>query len=278
MESVKNISLEDITSYFANYFSSDGGRVVVVGDVKQEELLPQLAFLNQLPNKKVTLPATVATAAPIEKTKIYIVDVPNAAQTEFRIGKVTDLKYDPTGEYYKAVLTNYNLGGAFNSRLNINLREDKGWTYGARSNFSGDKYTGTFTFSSGIRADATDSALTEIVSEIKNYTDKGIREEEIAFMRNSIGQSEARNYETGPQKAAFLGRILEYNLAADYVKKQNELVRTISKSDIDGLARKYIDLNKMNIVLVGDKGKILPGLQRFGYDIVELNTEGMPVK
>ena len=173
-----------------------------------------------------------------------------------------------------AYLTNYNLGAAFSSRLNLNLREDKGWTYGARSGFAGNKYTGEFTFSSGIRANATDSALNEVISEIKNYADNGIKPEEISFMQNSIGQADARQYETGVQKAAFLSRLLQYDLPADYVKKQNEILKNISKKDIDPIAKKYLDLNKMNILLVGDKSKILPGIKDMGYEIVELDTDG----
>src|SRR5688572_29731929 len=153
--------------------TSNGTEVVIVGDIKQEEILPKLSFLNNLPNKKITIP-TVKAAPKIEKTKIYIVDVPKAAQTEFRVGYVTDLKYDATGEYFKAGLMNYALGGAFNSRLNLNLREDKGWTYGARSGFSGGHQTGDFEFSSGIRANATDSAMIEIIREMKGYSEKGI--------------------------------------------------------------------------------------------------------
>jgi len=97
-------------------------------------------------------------------------------------------------------------------------------------------------------------------------------------MQSSIGQSDARNYETGGQKAVFINRMLEYNLAADYIAKQNEILRTISKQDIDAVAKKYLDVNKMNIVLVGDKKKILPGLQRLGYEIVELDADGNLVK
>ncbi|MDB5192072.1 MAG: insulinase family protein [Segetibacter sp.] len=276
-ETIKNIILQDVQNYYDNYITSEDGRVVVVGDIKESEILPKLAFLNKLPKKSFKLPA-VAPAPEVEKTKIYLVDVPRAAQTEFRVGKVTNLKYDPTGEYYRAVLTNYNLGAAFNSRLNLNLREDKGWTYGARSSFSGDKYTGAFTFSSGIRADATDSALSEVIREIKEYVATGVKEDEIAFMRKSIGQADARNYETGVQKAAFIGRILEYNLPTDYVSKQSQILQTITKKDIDVLAKKYLDVNQMNILLVGDKTKILPGLQRLGYEIVELDADGNPVK
>ncbi|OYW15885.1 MAG: hypothetical protein B7Z54_10135, partial [Sphingobacteriales bacterium 12-47-4] len=117
--------------------TSQGVDVVVVGDVKESEVLPKLGFLSKLPNKKITIPE-IKTAPAAEKTKVYFVDVKNAAQSEFRVGYLTNLKYDATGDYYRSFLMNYPLGGAFNSRLNLNLREDKGWTYGARSGFSGD--------------------------------------------------------------------------------------------------------------------------------------------
>jgi zinc protease len=170
------------------------------------------------------------------------------------------------------------LGAAFNSRINLNLREDKGWTYGARTNFSGDKYTGAFTFSSGIRADATDSALIEVMREVKEYTANGIKQDEIEFMRKSIGQADARSYETGQQKAAFISRLLEYNLTPDYITKQSQILNSITKKDIDAISKKYIDVNKMNILVVGDKAKILPGLQKLGYEIVELDADGNVVK
>jgi len=80
-----------------------------------------------------------------------------------------------------------------------------------------------------------------------------------------FGQADARNYETGGQKAAFIGRMIQYDLPADYVKKQNQILQTISKNEIDGLSKKYLDIEKMNILLVGDKKKILPGLQTMGY-------------
>jgi zinc protease len=275
-ETIKNININDLQNYYDNYISSEDARVVIVGDVKESEILPKLSFLSKLPKKSFKLPQ-VAPAKPVDKTKIYLVDVPKGAQTEFRVGNLTGLKYDATGEYYRAQLANYNLGAAFNSRINLNLREDKGWTYGARSSFSGDKYTGEFTFSSGIRADATDSALSEVMREIKEYTEKGITEDEIKFMRSSLGQADARNYETGQQKAAFISRLLEYNLTPDYITTQQKILNTITKKEIDAVAKKHIDVKKMNIILVGDKAKILPGLQKLGYEIIELDAEGIPV-
>jgi zinc protease len=276
-ETIKNITLSDVQKYYDSYITSEDGRIVIIGDVKESEILPKLSFLSKLPKRSFKLP-TPAPAPAVAKTKIYLVNIPNAAQTQFRVGNAIGLKYDPTGEYYKAVLANYNLGAAFYSRLNLNLREDKGWTYGARSTVSADKYGGTFTFSSGIRADATDSALYEVMREIKEFAANGITNDEIAFMRRSIGQADARNYETGIQKAAFIGRIQQYSLAPDYVSKQTQILNTITKKEIDAIAKKYLDVNKMNIVLVGDKKTILPGLKRLGYEIVELDADGNPVK
>lgn len=272
--SLNNITLDDIKNYYSNYISSKDAKVVVVGDIKENEIVPKLAFLNKLPNKKIDIP--VVNAMPVEagKTKIYLVDIPKAAQTEFRVGYATGLKYDATGEFYKSGLMDYVLGGAFNSRLNLNLREEKGWTYGARSGFDGDKYSGEFEFSSGIKAAATDSALLEVMKELNKYETDGITDDELSFTKNAIGQRDALRYETGMQKAGFISRILEYNLPADYVDQQNKILANITKTEIDGLAKKWINPQKINILLVGDKAKILPGLQKMGYEIIELDTDG----
>jgi len=271
---VRNLKVKDIQDYYDNYITSQGTKVVVVGDVKQEEILPKLAFLNKLPNKKVTLPKVNSTPPAIDKTKVFLVDIPKAAQSQFRVGYATGLKYDATGNYYRAILTNYALGGDFNSRLNLNLREDKGWTYGARSGFSGDEYSGDFAFSSGIRADATDSALVEVMKEINNYRTNGITEAELKFMKNSLGQRDACSYETGIQKAGFIGRILDYNLPADYVDQQNKILAKLTKQEVDAVAKKMLNPDKMNILLVGDKAKIVDSVRKLGYDVIELDAEG----
>ena len=270
---IKSLTLKDVQDFYNNNLTSQNARVVVVGDVKENEILPQLSFLNKLPNKNIKY-ATPVKAALIDKTKIYLVDVPKAAQTEFRVGTPTNLLYDATGEFYKLGLVNYSIGGDFNSRLNLNLRENKGWTYGARSSFSGNEYSGDYTFSSGIRADATDSALIEVIKEIKNYAATGITEAELAFMKMAIGQRDALAYETGGQKAGFVGRILQYNLPANFVTTQSDILKNMKKAELDALAKKWLDINKMNILLVGDKAKILPGLQKMGYEIVELDVDG----
>jgi zinc protease len=275
-ETVKNLTLDDIKNYYNNYMTSMDAKVVVVGDMKEAEVLPKLAFLNKLPKKKVTLAKIDPTPA-VDKTKVYLVDVPKAAQSQFRVGYATGLKYDPTGDFYKANLANYVLGGNFNSRLNLNLREDKGWTYGASSGFSGDEYTGDFEFSSGIRADATDSALVEVMKEIRSYLATGPTKEEVAFMRAAIGQRDALRYETGLQKAQFISRILDYNLPANYVDQQNKILQKITAAELQKVGQKYVQPEKLNILLVGDKQKIIDGVKKLGYEIVELDSDGKVV-
>ncbi|HSU28462.1 MAG TPA: pitrilysin family protein [Chitinophagaceae bacterium] len=271
---VKNMTLKDIQNYYDNYMTSNGMKVVIVGDVKEEDILPKLSFLTKLPNKKIEMPVVAATPVPLDQSKIYLVDIPKAAQTEFRVGYNTGLKYDATGEYYRAGLMNYTLGGAFTSRLNMDLREDKGWTYGASSGFSGDEYGGDWNFSSGIKAEATDSALAEAMKDIRDYVENGLSDNEFAMMKSAIGQRDALRYETGAQKANFIRNILNYNLPENYTTLQQGIVKNMTKKQIETLAKKWVNPAKLNMLLVGDKAKILPGLQKLGYPIVELDAEG----
>lgn len=278
IETNKNITLLDVKNYYENYFSKNGAQVVVVGDVDKKDALANLEFLQKLPGKEVKVPSLPTPPASGAKPGvIYFVDVPGAAQTEFRIGKVTDMKYDALGNYYKSTIMSYPLGGAFNSRLNLDLREDKGWTYGARSYYTGDKYTGTYQFGAGIKANATDSALRDIIEIMDEYKASSMTAEELAFTQKSIGQRDARNYESGFQKAIFLSRILDYKLPADYPKQQNAMLEKMTVEEMKMLTKKHLPaMNEMIIVLVGDKETVMEGLKGLDYEIVELDAEGNP--
>lgn len=276
-ETVKNITLDDIKAYYADYMTAQDAKIVVVGDITEAEILPKLTFLDKLPRKKITL-ARVNPVPQVDKTKVYLVDVPKAAQSEFRVGYATGLKWDATGDYYKAYLMNFPLGGAFNSRLNLNLREDKGWTYGARSGFSGDEHSGNFEFSAGIKAGATDSALAEVMREVKDYLQNGPTQAEIAFMQSAVGQRDALRYETGMQKAQFISQILNYNLPADYIEQQMRILKGLTPEGVKAVSNRYLQPDKMNILLVGDKQKILESVKKLGYEVVELDADGKAVE
>jgi zinc protease len=270
---VTGLTLDDVKSFYTNYYSPSVSELVIVGDVSQDEIEPSLVFLENWQKKAVMMPTLPATPE-IDETNIYLVDKTEAPQSEIRIGYLTDMKYDATGEYFKSYLMNFPLGGAFNSRINLNLREDKGWTYGARSYFNSADDPGPYIARAGVKASATDSSIVEFMAEIKNYSDNGISNDELAFMRKAVGQRDARSYETPGQKAGFLRSLVHYNLDGAYVDRQTEIINSIKKEEIDALAKKYLDYKKMNILVVGDEASNLPKLEKLGYPIVKLDEEG----
>jgi zinc protease len=272
-ETVANITLDDISNFYNSYYSPNIVEFVVVGDVDQEKILSKLDFLKNWENKNIKVPQLPA-AKPADNTKIYLVDKVDAPQSEIRIGYVTDMAYDATGDYFKSYLMNYPLGGAFNSRINLNLREDKGWTYGARGYFSSNDDPGPYTATAGVLGTATDSSVVEFMKEIKGYREGGITDEELEFMRKSIGQKDARSYETPGQKAGFLRRIVHYNLDKSFVDEQTEIINTISKEEINALAKKYLQDKNLYILVVGDGASNRANLEKLGYDLVELNAKG----
>lgn len=270
---VANITLQDVQDYYDKYFTPSLTTVVVVGDIKEAQARKELSVLEKWAEKAVQIPQQAKGIA-FDKTKLYFVDIPKAAQSQIRVGYLTGLTYDATGTYYRLGLANYILGGAFNSRINLNLREAKAWTYGARSGFSSDKYSGYFIASAGIKSNASDSAVVEFMKEIGNYAEKGILPDELEFTRVSIGQSDARRYETNMQKAIFLSRILKYNLPGTFADEQNRILKDIQAGELNNLAKQYLNTNKMAILVVGDKASIFPALQKLGYEIVELDVDG----
>jgi zinc protease len=274
-ETVSKLTLDDVKQFHADYYSPKIASVIAVSDFGQSELLEKLAVFKPWQGGDVQ-GAALQPFPDTGKTKIYLVDKPGAAQSEIRMGK-RSLSYDATGEFYRAGLMNYVLGGAFNSRINLNLREDKGYTYGARSGFDGQEDFGVFTASAGVRTDATAASIIEFEKEIRKYAESGITEPELTFTRNAIGQRDARRYETPTQKLVFLSRIVMFDLDDDFVEEQNAIIAAISQKELNQLADRHLNMDDMLILVVGDKQTILPGLQELGYEVIELDTNGDPL-
>lgn len=276
--SVNNITLADMENMYKNSFSRNDASIIVVGDINKKEVTKKYKFLSKLNNNEIEMPNTATIAKTnnlATKGIVYLIDVPNAAQTEFRLGKVTGKTYDHNGDYYTSTITNYPLGGAFNSRLNLYLREEKGWTYGARSNFSANKYTGSYNFSGGIKAEPTDSALVDVLHIINEFRTKGITAEELAFTKSALANSEALKYETGFQKAGFLSTIQTYKLPANFKEQQQDILKNITAQEINKKAPILIpSTDEYVILLVGDKARIAESIKAKGFKIVELDKEG----
>ena len=263
---LKNITLSDVKSFYNQYIKPFGSQVIVVSDLAQKDILKQLNIFNNWAGKGEELNLTL----PQPNTKlgvIYLVNKDDAAQSAVSIGK-RSLTQDITGEYYKSYLMNFPLGGAFNSRINLNLREDKGYSYGARSSFNGDKLSGVYAAGAEVRADVTDKSIIEFVKEIKNYAENGITDEELSFMRKSINQKDALRYETPRAKLGFLAQMLEHDLTPDFIKTRSNIVNTITKDEINALAKKHLNIDEMIIVVVGDAKVLKPQLKALGYEVI----------
>jgi zinc protease len=265
--SLSNITLNDVKYFYNQQVKPKGSQVIVVSDLPQTELLSELAIFKGWQGQGQELALTLAKSNS-KLGVIYLVNKENAAQAVIRIGK-RSITRDIVGEYYKSYLMNFPLGGAFNSRINLNLREDKGYTYGASSYFSADKLSGSYTASAEVRADVTDKSIIEFVKEIENYAEKGITSEELDFMRKAINQKDALKYETPSAKLGFLAQILEHNLTPDFVKVRAKIVEEITTEEINALAKKHLQLTDMLMVVVGDAKTLKPQLEALGYQVID---------
>ncbi len=212
----------------------------------------------------------------IEGRRMYLVNKEGAAQSSLRTGQHS-ITYDATGDFYKAGLMNFALGGTFNSRINLNLREDKGYTYGARAYFTGDHEHGSYRFSSEVNKDATAASVIEVINELEAYASEGMTEEEYDYMRSAIGQRDALRYETPGSKLGLLGNILRYELPLNYRTLQKSVLQETDRETLNALASELIQPDNMAIVVVGDEAIIRPELEALGMPITVLDEDGFEV-
>jgi zinc protease len=275
-ESVESIAIDDMKSYYKSNFSPSSSYIAIAGNISKEDAVATFAPLaEKWPAKEVAFPEFSMPQAP-KKPQLYFVDVPGAKQSEIRIGYLA-LPYTHP-DYYAATVMNYKLGGSFNGNLNMILREEKGYTYGARSFFSGSSYPGPFVASSAVRTNVTLESMQIFKDEIAKYRD-GISEEDLAFTKNALVQSNARRFETLGALRGMLNNIAEYDLPFDYIKKQEQTILDMTKEQHQSLARQYLDTNKMVYLVVGDAATQMARLNSLGLGKpVMLDTDGNPVE
>jgi zinc protease len=232
-----------------------------VGKIGQERVLAGLESLaTNWAVKDVKIPEIVVPSAP-EKSAIYFVDVPGAKQSVINIGHSSIPR--KSKEYYPATVMNYKLGGSFNGVVNMILREEKGFTYGARSGFYGGKTYGTFTASSSVRSSATEESVQIFKNEIEKYRN-GISVDDLEFTKNALIKSNARRFETIGALHGMLTSISAYNLPFDYVKEEEATIKSMSLESHKSLAQKLIQPEHMYYVIVGDAETQLKTLEDIG--------------
>jgi len=267
-KSIKKIKLSDIQSYYNNYYSPSISSLVVVGDIDKSSLLSKIDFLRNWIPKEVLIPS-IFDFPDSKETTIYLLDKEGASQSFIVMGHLAD-KFDVDGEHFKSQIMNYPLGGGMSGRFFLNLREEKGWTYGANSMFMASDKMGAFAMFSSVKTEATDSALVEIFKEFNAYRNSGITEKELKFTKDAFLGREALKYETAGQKLGFLNRILTYDLDKSYIDKQANILNSITKADVDAIAKAKIKPDEMSIIIVGNKYLIKQKLKN-----LESSTDGM---
>lgn len=276
VSTVENISLQDVRSFYAAHFPQSLSGITVSADLPQEEILSAVDSLGTL-SVSENIRGPIALAPEIEGRTIYLLNKQDAAQSSLRTAQPS-IKYDALGAFYKAGLANFVLGGTFSSRINLNLREDKGYTYGARSGFNGGPELGSFRVSTEVNKDATAASVTEIIQELENYAANGMDEVEYDYMRSAIGQRDALNYETPGKKLGLLGNILRYELPLNYRTQQSTLLKETDRDSLNSLSRELIHPDNMAIVVVGDAATITAELEALGMPIKLLNENGEEIQ
>ena len=272
LETVQSITLDDVKTFYKNYYSPDKASIVAVGNLSKKNMVETLDFIGQWQGNAYEF-ADYSDFPQYNQNQIFLIDSPEAVQSVVYIVD-RSLPFDATGNHFKSRLMNFPLGGAFNSRINLNLREDKGFTYGANSGFVGGKTLGWFEVSTDLTAANTGEGIKEILGEIERYRSEGVEKAEIDFMRNAFTLSDALEFETPTSKARFLRQLLSYGLEKGYREAQLDIINNIDKESIDALAKQYLNIDKMQIIVVGDKAKILPQLNALSMPIIELSVEG----
>ena len=274
--SIKAISRDDLVKYYQSTYRPNNATLIVVGDIDKATLKTKLekAFATWKPAdvKSRDLPP----AKPLGKTAIYIVDRPGSAQSTVSIGHVGIDRMNK--DYFPVMIMNSILGGGFTSRINMNLREDKGYTYGARSNFSFRRGAGPFSASSDIRTADTRAAVVEFMSELNDIRGgRPVTQAELDYNKQSVIRRYPAGFETVGAISGQLSSLVTYGLPDSYFNDYIGKINSITLADVNRVAKQYLDPSKMAIVIVGDRSVIESGLKDLGYPLYLLDTEGNPV-
>jgi predicted Zn-dependent peptidase len=269
------ITRNDVQQFYSTYYRPNNATMIIVGSVNPDEITQRIERLfggwPRGPVPATTFPAPPAAGA----TTIFMIDKPDAAQSSFRIGTVGVAR--ATADYFPILVMNTILGGAFTSRLNQNLREVKGYTYGAGSNFDMRQAAGPFTALAEIETSKSDSALIEFMKELRDIR-KAVPAAELEKAKRYLQLGLPATFETTGDIAARLAPIALYQLPLDYFSTYSQRIAAISAADVQRVALQYVRPDQLNIVIVGDLKVIEAGIRALRIGRVELrDLTGRPI-
>ncbi|SHG10795.1 M16 family metallopeptidase [Dysgonomonas macrotermitis] len=276
-ESINKVTLDNIKSYYKTYFVPEKAYLVIVGDITFADA-KKLVTESFSSWAKAPSPVSQYTEpVNLVKTEIDFVDVPNAVQSEISVNNVVNLKMtDP--DYFAAMLANYILGGSSDSYLFMNLREGHGWTYGSYSNLSGGKYTSDFRAYAAVRNAVTDSAVVEMLNEVKRIRTEVPTEDALRLAKAKFIGSFVMNAEKPQTIASFALREKTQSLPADFYENYIKNIEAVTLEQVQAAARKHVTNEAARIVIAGKASDVLPGLEKIGLPINYFDKYGNPVE
>jgi zinc protease len=275
-KTINNITLEDVKTYYQTYFKPNIAYLAIVGDMDKAEAQKVVNQYFGTWKKGVVPTFTYPMPVRAAKQAVALVDRSSSVQSVIDVTQPVKMKIgDP--DYISSRLLNQILGGGSASRLFMNLREDKGFTYGAYSSIDADKLVGTISASASVRTEVTDSAVYEFIYEIKNLVEKGVTQEELDKAKAELAGSFGRSLEQPNTVANFALNTARYNLPKDYYATYLQKLNAYTVADINATAKRLIEPDKFVITTVGNGAEIKEKLAQFG-EVVEYDIMGEPAK
>jgi predicted Zn-dependent peptidase len=254
------LTADHLAAYYRGAFRPDNATLLVVGDVVPDRVLPlvESSFGAWKAAGDAGRRATPPAVDPPARRQVYLVDKPGAPQSQIRIGSIGTARSTP--DYFPIQVMNTILGGSFTSRLNLNLREKRGYTYGASSGFDMRLTPGPFSAQAGVQTDKTAESLTEFFNELNGIL-KPIPADELARAKNYVALRYPGSFETTGDIARRLEDAVVYRLPDDYFSRYVPQIEAVTAADVQRVAARYIQPDRLAVVVVGDRKAIEPGIR-----------------
>ena len=267
-DTVRGLSREDVAGFHRARYSPRGAALVVTGNIERSaaRALADLRFGDW--QGPATARRIVPVRAAADTTRVVVVDRPGAVQSEIRIGHVGVERATP--DYFALAVMNTVLGGSFTSRLNMNLREKHGFTYGARSGFTMRRQPGPFLVQAAVANEVTARAVEEALREIEGVRDRGATADELDSARDYLGGVMPLQLQTTAQLASRLDDLVVYDLPLDWFRHYRAGIAAVSADDVVRVAREHVRPERFAIVVVGAAEQIAPDLEKLGVGPVTI--------
>ena len=265
-EHVGNITLDKCKEYYNMYFKPNNAYLIIVGDINPEEAkMTAEKYFGDWKSGDIPQPKYDAPTIPTS-TQVAFANKDGAVQSVIRVTYPVNLQPGDDDAIKASLMNNILGGGIFSGRLMQNLREDKAYTYGARSSLSSDELIGNFNAYASVRNEVTDSSVTEFLYEMERMVNEPVSADDLQLVKNSMTGSFARSLESPQTIARFARNIYKYDLPKDYYQTYLQKLNAVTIEDVTAMAKKYIRPDKANIVVVGSKDDVSDRLKKFDSD------------